>query len=293
MPRRLRVRDPHGADRLPATPAARRSTSRCSRTRPTTPAGASARWSSTRAVRARPARRTPRTPPSRSASALRERLRHRRLRPARHRRLRPGRLPLRPASSTHFLAADPDPDTPEEGADYQANLEAFYQGCVDNSDSLIGHVTTIEAARDMDVLRAALGEAQLLYFGASYGTKLGATYADLFPDKVGRMVLDGAVDLSIDSRQLSLQQAGGFEVALRRLRPELRRRGRLLPRRHPRRGADHDPGPDREHRGAAAPASGSRPGARGRQRLLRPGRAALQPRLLVDPRPGARARPRR
>ena len=84
-----------------------------------------------------------------------------------------------------------------------------------NSDSLISHVTTVEAARDMDVLRAALGESQMLYFGASYGTKLGATYADLFPDKVGRMVLDGAVDLSIDSRQLSLEQAGGFEVALR------------------------------------------------------------------------------
>ena len=47
----------------------------------------------------------------------------------------------------------------------------------------------------MDVLRAALGETEMLYFGASYGTKLGATYADVFPDKVGRMVLDGAVDL--------------------------------------------------------------------------------------------------
>ncbi len=114
-----------------------------------------------------------------------------------------------------FVAADPDPDSPEEGQELQQSLEAFHQGCVDNSDDLIGHVTTIEAARDMDVLRAALGESQLIFFGASYGTKLGATYADLFPDKVGRLVLDGAVDLSIDSRQLSLEQAGGFEVALR------------------------------------------------------------------------------
>ncbi len=114
-----------------------------------------------------------------------------------------------------FVAADPDPDTPEEGQQLQQSLEAFHQGCVDSSDSLIGHVTTVETARDMDVLRAALGESQMLYFGASYGTKLGATYADLFPDKVGRLVLDGAVDLSIDSRQLSLEQAGGFEVALR------------------------------------------------------------------------------
>jgi pimeloyl-ACP methyl ester carboxylesterase len=114
-----------------------------------------------------------------------------------------------------FTAADPDPDSPEEGQEFQQSYEAFFQGCMDNSDSLIDHVTTVETARDMDVLRAALGESQMLYFGASYGTKLGATYADLFPDKVGRMVLDGAVDLSIDSRQLSLEQAGGFEVALR------------------------------------------------------------------------------
>ena len=114
-----------------------------------------------------------------------------------------------------LVAADPDPDTPEEGEELQQSYETFFQGCVANSDSLIGHVTTVETARDMDVLRAALGESQMLYFGASYGTKLGATYADLFPDKVGRMVLDGAVDLSIDSRQLSLEQAGGFEVALR------------------------------------------------------------------------------
>ena len=82
----------------------------------------------------------------------------------------------------------------------------------------------------MDVLRAALGESTMTYFGASYGTKLGATYADLFPDKVGRMVLDGAVDLSIDSRELSLEQAAGFETALRAYVAGLHRPGLLLPR---------------------------------------------------------------
>jgi pimeloyl-ACP methyl ester carboxylesterase len=55
----------------------------------------------------------------------------------------------------------------------------------------------------------------MTYFGASYGTKLGATYADLFPTKVGRLVLDGAVDLSIGTRRLALDQAAGFETALR------------------------------------------------------------------------------
>jgi pimeloyl-ACP methyl ester carboxylesterase len=114
-----------------------------------------------------------------------------------------------------FLAADPDPDDAAEADALETDLAEFHRGCVEHSDDLIGHVTTIEAARDMDVLRAALGESKMLYFGASYGTKLGATYADLFPDKVGRLVLDGAVDLSIDSRELSLEQAGGFETALR------------------------------------------------------------------------------
>ncbi|MCW2767811.1 MAG: tripeptidyl-peptidase Serine peptidase family [Nocardioides sp.] len=114
-----------------------------------------------------------------------------------------------------FLAADPAPDTPEEANGLVTSLAGFYRGCVENSDALIGHVTTVEAARDMDVLRAALGESTLTYFGASYGTKLGATYADLFPDKAGRLVLDGAVDVALSSREMSLGQAAGFERALR------------------------------------------------------------------------------
>ena len=62
-------------------------------------------------------------------------------------------------------------------------------------------MSTVEAAQDMDVLRAALGDEQLTYFGASYGTSLGATYADLFPSSVGRMVLDGALDPSLSTRR--------------------------------------------------------------------------------------------
>jgi len=92
---------------------------------------------------------------------------------------------------------------------------SFGDKCVAGSGPVVGHVTTIEAARDMDVLRSALGEETLTYFGASYGTELGATYAELFPDKVGRFVLDGAVDVSIDAETLALEQAAGFETALR------------------------------------------------------------------------------
>jgi len=113
-----------------------------------------------------------------------------------------------------FISADPAPDDPGEGKAFADQLADFFQGCVDHSDALIGHVSTNEAARDMDVLRAALGEETLDYFGFSYGTRLGATYAELFPAKVGRFVLDGATDPALSVRQSVLNQAGGFQLAL-------------------------------------------------------------------------------
>jgi pimeloyl-ACP methyl ester carboxylesterase len=114
-----------------------------------------------------------------------------------------------------YIALDPEPDTSAEEQDYTDATFEIGRGCVDKSGELASHVSTVEAARDMDVLRAALGRAQLDYFGASYGTKLGATYAQLFPSKVGRFVLDGAVDPTLTNTQLNLQQAAGFETALR------------------------------------------------------------------------------
>jgi pimeloyl-ACP methyl ester carboxylesterase len=113
-----------------------------------------------------------------------------------------------------YVAGDPDPDTLAEVRRFMASVREFDRGCVERSGDLAAHVSTIEAARDMDVLRAALGESTMVYFGASYGTELGSTYADLFPDKVGRMVLDGAIDPKLTSRQDSLQQAEGFQTAL-------------------------------------------------------------------------------
>jgi len=114
-----------------------------------------------------------------------------------------------------FVASDPDPDTPAEIKRSDQLLGQFGQGCVKDSGALAAHISTEEAARDMDVLRAVLGQRQLDYFGASYGTFLGATYAGLFPHHVGRMVLDGALDPSTTTMQLNLVQAHGFEVALR------------------------------------------------------------------------------
>lgn len=113
-----------------------------------------------------------------------------------------------------FVASDPDPDSPAEVRDAQAMLREFGQGCLELSGALARRVSTVEAARDIDILRAALGDRRLSWFGASYGTFLGATYADLFPKRVGRMVLDGAVDPSLDLVTRSLQQVQGFETAL-------------------------------------------------------------------------------
>lgn len=80
---------------------------------------------------------------------------------------------------------------------------------------LLDHISTVSAARDLDVLRAVNGQDVLTYLGYSYGTYLGATYADLFPDNVGRMVLDGGLDPALSLDEVTQGQAEGFERALR------------------------------------------------------------------------------
>jgi pimeloyl-ACP methyl ester carboxylesterase len=110
---------------------------------------------------------------------------------------------------------DPDPDTTAERQHLDRMLHDFGAGCLKNSGDLARHMSTVEAAKDIDILRAALGEKKLDYLGASYGTFLGATYANLFPDHVDKMVLDGALDPALSNEELSLQQAHGFETALR------------------------------------------------------------------------------
>ncbi|HET9841035.1 MAG TPA: alpha/beta hydrolase [Nocardioides sp.] len=113
-----------------------------------------------------------------------------------------------------YFSSDPDPSTPAEVATFRRQQQALARGCAANSGALAAHVSTVESARDMDILRAALGEQRMNYFGASYGTKLGATYAQLFPQRVGRFVLDGAIDPTLGTRAAALQQAAGFQKAL-------------------------------------------------------------------------------
>ena len=93
--------------------------------------------------------------------------------------------------------------------------ERFGEGCEQHSGELLGFVDTVSAARDLDLLRAILGDEKLNYLGYSYGTLLGATYADLYPTKTGQLVLDGALDPSTSSFDVSATQAVGFENALR------------------------------------------------------------------------------
>ncbi|WP_137294998.1 alpha/beta hydrolase [Nocardioides dongxiaopingii] len=113
-----------------------------------------------------------------------------------------------------FVAQDPTPDDAAERQEFAASEEEFFAGCVAGSDGVAAHVSTVEAARDMDVLRSVLGEEQLSYLGFSYGTTLGSTYAELFPGNVGRFVLDGATDPTLDFRDNALSQAAGFQTAL-------------------------------------------------------------------------------
>ncbi|GAA4166058.1 alpha/beta hydrolase [Gryllotalpicola daejeonensis] len=89
------------------------------------------------------------------------------------------------------------------------------QACAQNTGALLGHVDTVSTARDLDMLRANVGDAKLNYLGFSYGTMIGAIYADLFPKNVGRMTLDGVVDPASSYDDLTELQAKGFESNLR------------------------------------------------------------------------------
>ncbi|WP_431949447.1 alpha/beta hydrolase [Actinacidiphila sp. bgisy167] len=95
-------------------------------------------------------------------------------------------------------------------AAYHAEVAA---DCARTAGGLLPHVGTLDAARDLDVVRAALDDEKLHFLGFSYGTYLGATYAELFPSRVGRMVLDGAVDPGMDGYHAYLNQARGYQTA--------------------------------------------------------------------------------
>ncbi len=97
-----------------------------------------------------------------------------------------------------------------------ADALALSDECSPASLDLAPFVGTNNAARDLDLIRDALGDDQLNYVGFSYGTRLGATYAELFPERVRALVLDGAVKPTDDLSQIGLEQGPGFDAALER-----------------------------------------------------------------------------
>jgi pimeloyl-ACP methyl ester carboxylesterase len=110
-------------------------------------------------------------------------------------------------------ASDSKPDNEAEFQSALAETKKFVQKCLNKNEHLTSF-STANAARDMDILRQALGEAKLHYMGKSYGTYLGALYASLFPNNIGRMILDGAVDPTISNFEQTKTQAVGFDNAL-------------------------------------------------------------------------------
>ncbi|MGW4649643.1 alpha/beta hydrolase [Kitasatospora sp. NPDC004289] len=112
-----------------------------------------------------------------------------------------------------YTAVDITPDDQSEIDALVASDKEFAEGCKQNAGAVLGHVSTVESARDLDVLRALVGDEKISYLGKSYGTFLGATYAGLYPAKVGRMVLDGAMDPALDAVAGNRTQAAGFETA--------------------------------------------------------------------------------
>lgn len=112
-----------------------------------------------------------------------------------------------------LLEIDATPDSPaEEQAIIDASRDIAAK-CEAKGGALIHHMGTVNAARDMDIVRAVVGDPTLAYLGASYGTNLGAVYAELFPERVGRMVLDGALPASLDFIETTRGQTIGFEEA--------------------------------------------------------------------------------
>jgi pimeloyl-ACP methyl ester carboxylesterase len=103
---------------------------------------------------------------------------------------------------------------PADGSEFRETIKRIRdanRGCGEDHSTVLPYINTVQTARDMEALRDALGDDRLTYLGYSYGAELGATYAELFPEKVRAMVLDGALDPSLSSYDIISGQAEGFE----------------------------------------------------------------------------------
>ncbi len=115
------------------------------------------------------------------------------------------------AEADAYNDLDFSPDTEPERAQLIKSTAALAQSCWETSGELLNHISTIETVRDLDLMRHLVGDETLHFLGYSYGTQIGATYAELFPSHVGRLVLDAAVNITENDDVI---QAMGFDLAL-------------------------------------------------------------------------------
>ena len=113
-----------------------------------------------------------------------------------------------------YFGIDSPPDTPEEKQALIDASQAFNDECMANSGEILPYISTQASATDMNSIRQALGEDKISYFGFSYGSELGATWATMFPQTVRAAVLDGAVDPRATSAEEGMAQAKGFDGQL-------------------------------------------------------------------------------
>ena len=111
-------------------------------------------------------------------------------------------------------ALDPSPDDAAELEELVDSARVYAAECARRNDATLPYLSTDAVARDLDLIRAAVGDDQLTYLGFSYGTLIGAMYAERFPDRIRAMALDGGIDPSLDLEQFRSDQGRGFEQAL-------------------------------------------------------------------------------
>lgn len=112
-----------------------------------------------------------------------------------------------------LFALPPYPDSPAEEQQLVAGSRLEADACATALGPALPHLATVDVARDLDAIRAALGDSKLSYLGYSYGTYIGAAYAQAFPTHIRAMVLDGAINPDLDGAALISEQADGFETA--------------------------------------------------------------------------------
>lgn len=119
------------------------------------------------------------------------------------------------AEIDYYFASDGTPDTPTEAEAIAEDTNTLLEACDSKAGDVWEHMDTISTTRDMDIVRTLLGEPVLNYLGKSYGTAIGTTYAELFPQRVGRMVLDGVLPVTASQEEVTFGQAVSFEASVK------------------------------------------------------------------------------